>query len=113
MKPDDLVRLRHIAEALTAAIGFVQGRRREDLEVDTMLRFALVHAIQVAGEAASRVSPETRSQNPDIPWASIIGMRHRLVHAYVDINNDILWTTVTEAAPGVLASITALLERDG
>jgi uncharacterized protein with HEPN domain len=64
-----------------------------------MLVFALVHALQTAGEAAGKVSAETRDQSPEIPWASMIGMRHRLVHAYFDINLDILWTTASEAAP--------------
>jgi uncharacterized protein with HEPN domain len=55
------------------------------------------------------MSIEFRDQHPEIPWATIIGMRHRLVHAYSDIDYDILWTTVTEAAPELLAQIKPLL----
>ena len=77
-----------------------------------MLAFALVHALQIAGEAAGRVGAETRNQHPEVPWASMIGMRHRLVHAYFDINLDILWTTVVEAAPALAAQIGPLLKRD-
>ncbi|MBN2437601.1 MAG: DUF86 domain-containing protein [Deltaproteobacteria bacterium] len=29
-----------------------------------------------------------------MPWDDIVGMRHRLVHAYFDINLDILWKTI-------------------
>jgi uncharacterized protein with HEPN domain len=82
MKPDDRVRLRHIADALGAAIRFTDGRSREDLDKDEMLAFALLHAIQIVGEAAVKVSAELRDQHPEIPWALITGMRHRLVHAY-------------------------------
>ena len=99
MNPRDQVRLQHLANALNSAIRFAQGRQRGDLDTDEMLLFALVRAIEIAGEAASRVTVETRAQLPDLPWASIIGMRNRLVHAYFDINRDILWTTVAEAAP--------------
>ena len=99
MDPRDQVRLQHLADALKSAIRFAQGRQRGDLDTDEMLLFALVRAIEIAGEAASRVTVETRAQLPDLPWASIIGMRNRLVHAYFDINRDILWTTVAEAAP--------------
>lgn len=99
MKPDDAIRLRHIADALEAAINFVKGRRREDLDNDQMLAFGLVHALQIVGEAASKISDETRNEQPQIPWATIIGMRHRLVHAYFDIDLGILWTTATQAAP--------------
>jgi len=93
MKPTDRVRLHHIVDALTAMIRFTEGRRREDLDKDEMLTFALVYAVQIVGEAANRVSVEFRDQYPEVPWAIIIGMRHRLVHAYSDINHDILWAT--------------------
>jgi uncharacterized protein with HEPN domain len=110
MTPDDRIRLHHIADALESAIRFVQGRRREDLDKDQMLVFALVHALQIVGEAAGKVSAEMRSEQPVIPWATIVGMRHRLVHAYFDIDLDILWTTAVEAAPALLAQIKPLLE---
>lgn len=99
MNPHDRVRLRHLADALNSAIKFARGRRRSDLDSDEMLLFALVRAIEIAGEAASRVTAETRAGLPDLPWNSIVGMRNRLIHAYFDIDRDILWTTVTEAVP--------------
>ena len=112
MKPDDRVRLRHVVDALSSAIRFTKGRRREELDSDEMLAFALVHALQIVGEAAGKVSAETRGRLPEIPWANLIGMRHRLVHAYFDVNLDILWTTAVEAAPALLAQIAPLLESD-
>ena len=99
MNPRDRVRLQHLLDALNSAISFARGRQRADLDADEMLLFALTRAIEVAGEAADQVTAETRTQLPYLPWGSIVGMRNRLVHAYFDINRDILWTTVTEAAP--------------
>ena len=90
MKPADRVRLHHIVDALTSMARFTAGRRREDLDKDEMLTFALVYAVQIVGEAANKVSVEFREQNPQVLWATIIGMRHRLVHSYSDINHDIL-----------------------
>lgn len=112
MRPDDLVRLRHIADALGAVVRFTARRCRADLDKDEMLTFALLHAIQIVGEAAARLAPETRDHHPEIPWPVIIGMRNRLVHAYFDINPDILWTTATEAAPELLAQVAILLARN-
>jgi uncharacterized protein with HEPN domain len=111
MKPDDCIRLRHMADALTSVGRFVSGRRRQDLDNDQMLAYALVHALQILGEVASKITIETRAMNPAIPWAEIIGMRHRLVHAYVDIDFDLVWTTATEAAPALFEQITSLLDR--
>jgi uncharacterized protein with HEPN domain len=81
----------HMLDAAHEAISFVQGRTRVDLNSDRKLVLALVKSIEIIGEAAYQVSQATRDQLPDIPWDDIIGMRHRLVHAYFDINLDILW----------------------
>jgi uncharacterized protein with HEPN domain len=111
MNPRDRIRLQHLADALNSAIRFARGRERGDLDSDEMLLFALVRAVEIAGEAASQVTDETRAQLPDLPWSAIVGMRNRLVHAYFDVNRDILWTTVTEAAPPVAERLKNLLSK--
>lgn len=55
------------------------------------------------GEAASRLSQSTRAGLPNVPWGRIVAMRHRLVHAYFDIDHDILWSTATEDVPALMA----------
>jgi len=105
MRPDDLIRLRHILDAAREAIGFVRHRRREDLDGDRQLVWALVKAIEIIGEAASQLSLDTRAKVVGIPWDKIIGMRHRLVHAYFDINLDILWKTVQEGLPPLITDL--------
>jgi len=67
MPPDDRIRLRHIRDALQTIARFVAGRSRADLDTDDMLAFALMHAIQIVGEAASRISAETRARDNGIP----------------------------------------------
>lgn len=95
MRHDDRVRVLHMIEAIQTAAGFVAGRRSEDLENDRMLLFALVRSIEILGEAASKVSEDVRLGSTDIPWADIVSMRNRMVHAYFDIDRDILWKTAT------------------
>jgi uncharacterized protein with HEPN domain len=70
-----------------------------------MLVFALVKALEIVGEAANQVSQETREKFPNIPWPEIIGMRHRLIHAYFDINLNILWQTVKSDLPALESEI--------
>lgn len=82
-------------EAVDAAQSFLQGRKRSDLDDDQMLLFALVRAIEIIGEAATKVTEDTRASVPEIPWPAMAGMRNRLVHAYFDIDRDILWKTAT------------------
>ena len=63
-----------------------------------------VKEVEIIGEAAYQLTKETRASIPGMPWEDIIGMRHRLMHAYFDINLDILWQTVMEDLP-VLARL--------
>jgi uncharacterized protein with HEPN domain len=63
---------------------------------------ALVKAVEIIGEAAYQVSPEARKDFAAIPWDDLVGMRHRLVHAYFDIDLDILWQTVIGDVPPLL-----------
>ncbi len=103
MSNDDLVRLQHMLDAAEEAVSFAQGQTRADLERDRKLVLALVKAVEIIGEAAYRISPDTQKQLPEIPWDDIIGMRHRLVHAYFDINLDILWRTIEDDLPPLIA----------
>jgi uncharacterized protein with HEPN domain len=105
MRPDDQVRLRHLAESATTAIRFVDGRTRGDLEDDEMLRLALTKLVEIVGEAAKQVTPETRASIPDVAWSAAARMRDRLVHHYFDIDLDILWSTVTEDLPALLQAL--------
>lgn len=73
-----------------------------------MLLFAVTRAIEIVGEAASKISDETRSAHGGIPWKAIVGMRNRLVHAYFDINADVLWQTVTVEIPQVMPALLAV-----
>ena len=104
MSPDDLIRLHHMAEAARTAMRFCQGREQHDLDSNTMLRMALLHAVLIIGKAAARVSDAGRAAAPRVEWPVIVGMRNRRVHAYIDVNTEILWKTV-------MLSLSALLQQ--
>jgi len=55
MPPDDKARIVHMIRAVRSVQSFVTARSRADLDNDDMLVFALVRAIEIIGEAASRV----------------------------------------------------------
>ena len=98
-------------EAAESALRFISGRQQADLDRDEMLRFALVRAVEIVGEAAARVSSETRLETPSVPWSNAIRMRNRLIHAYFDIDHTILWKTVTEDIPALLLLLRSLVLR--
>jgi len=109
--PADVVRLLHMRDAAREAVTFAAGRSRDDLDDDRMLVPALVKDVEIIGEAASQVGQATRDSLPAIPWPNMVTMRHRLVHAYFDINLDTVWNTVTEDLPPLLAELEKALAR--
>lgn len=99
-------------EAATEAASFIRGYTRDSLTEDRKLALALVRCIEIIGEAASTVSDECRGAHPQIPWASIVGMRNRLIHAYFDIDLDRVWDTIVDDLPSLIAELEKIVPSD-
>jgi uncharacterized protein with HEPN domain len=112
LPPEDRTRILRMIEAAETARNFVSGRTRADLDTDRMLVFALVRAIEVVGEAAGRVTRATQSAAPDIPWALVVSMRNRLIHAYFDVDHNVVWKTATEELSDLLPKLRALVAEE-
>ncbi len=112
MFPDDVTRLRHMHDAAKEALTFVQGKQRDKLNEDRQLALALLKCIEIIGEAASKVTVETRDQHPAIPWAPIVGMRNRLIHGYFEIDLDLVWDTIQTDLPPLVVGLAKVLASD-
>ena len=111
-KREDWVRLRHMLDTGREVLSFAEGETRASLEVDRKSALVLVKCIEILGEAASRVSKETQDKYPDIPWQKIIGMRNRLIHAYYEIDLDLVWDTVTRDLPPLISGVEKILSTE-
>jgi uncharacterized protein with HEPN domain len=96
-------------DAARVALMLAHGKTREDLTRDIGLVLALMKSVENIGEAAGKLSDGFREAHGEIRWDRIIGMRHRLIHAYYDINRDILWQTVIEDLPPLISQLEAAL----
>lgn len=95
----DRERLRDILGAAEAAVRFASPRTRLHADDDLVLA-AVTHQLVVIGEAANAVSDETRDAYPVLPWHLMVGMRHRIVHAYWSVDAARVWGTVeSDLAP--------------
>ncbi len=112
MWKDDSVRMHHMLDAAREAVSFTQNKSRKSLDTDRKLVLALVKSIEIIGEAAANVTKESQNKYSHIPWQNIIGMRNRLIHAYFDINLDILWKTITEDLPPLIAGLEKIIPRE-
>ena len=102
MEKSDSVRLKHMLAAARSCLQFVAGKLRSDFETDQMLSFAVIRALEIFGEAASRVSNHFQKKHPQIPWRAIVGMRNRLIHVYFDIDYDIVWKAICSEIPRII-----------
>lgn len=107
MRKDDFVYVRHMLDMACKALTHVQGKTRAAFDGDELLRLALTHLIQMIGEAARHVSREFQDAHPEVPWPLIIGMRHKVVHDYLDVDENVVWDTAT----GDLSTLIEKLER--
>ena len=110
MQRSDTIRIQHMLDAAIEARGFIADKSRSDLDIDRMLVLSVVKSIEIIGEAASKVSDDARSASPSIPWQDITAMRNRLIHAYFDINLDVVWDTVIEEMPPLIDELKKIIE---
>lgn len=111
-RDSDLVRLRDMLEAAKKIRKFVAGHTRQSFDDNELLQLALQHLVQIVGEAAYKVSTKLKARNPRIPWALITGMRHHLVHAYSDVDLDVLWVAVTENVPPLISDLEKIIDEE-
>ncbi|MDJ0661163.1 MAG: DUF86 domain-containing protein [Crocosphaera sp.] len=104
-KIDDLTRLKHIRDATKEALSFISNCTREDLDNDRMLSLALVRLIEIIGEAANNISQSKQAKYSKIPWRQMIGMRNRIIHAYFDVDLEIVWQVMTQDLPFLLVEV--------
>jgi uncharacterized protein with HEPN domain len=96
---DDLPRLKDMLAHAEEATRLSANRGRNDLTTDRLFGLAMIRLLEIVGEAAARVSEQTRAAYPDIQWGPIIGLRNRLIHGYGDIDYDIVWAIITHDLP--------------
>lgn len=97
--------------AAERALGYAQGLTFEQFAADPRTVDAVSYAIVVIGEAAKAVQDTAAKVAPDVPWADIRGMRNQVAHEYFGVDVKILWQTVREDLPPLLATLKALASR--
>ena len=109
MKKDDNVYIGHMLDLARKAVEKTEGISRETYDVDEDIRMILTHLIQMIGEAANRVSAEGRLVHSGIPWKQIVGVRHRIVHDYMDVDYDVIWEIVSQDLPPLIRTLASIL----
>jgi uncharacterized protein with HEPN domain len=109
---EDRERLEHIVDAARLIAQFTTGLSEDDFRRSALVEHGVMNCLQIIGEAASRMTQDTRERHSIVEWDLIRGMRNRLAHAYFDINLAIVWYTATVSVPALKESVEQILAED-
>ena len=101
----DVQYLLDILEAARLAIGYLEGKSLAEFMDDSLLQDAVIRRIEIIGEAAKRVSDETRKKHNDLPWREMSGMRNVVIHEYDAVDFGIVWDTVKSELSALVESL--------
>jgi uncharacterized protein with HEPN domain len=107
----DKARLKHILDAINAVEEYTREVSFEDFRQSSEKTFATVKQLEIIGEAANRITEETRELGHEIEWSKIIGLRNILVHDYYIIDHSIIWEIVEDELARLKSNIENLISK--
>jgi uncharacterized protein with HEPN domain len=108
----DSVYLLDILKAAKLALSYLRGKTKEQFFQDTQCQDAVIRRLEIIGEAAGRVSEATTINYPDLPWKKMIGMRNVMIHEYDGVDLAIVWDTVQNGLPSLIALLEPLVPTE-
>lgn len=107
MKKNYLVYLKDMLESSLKGISFIQDLSFEEFLLDEKTQYALIRAIEVVGEASTKVPSDIKEKFLEVPWREVSGMRNKLIHEYFSLNLKAVFKTGKEDLP----ALSDLLEK--
>ena len=110
MKKDDCVYLHHIIDAFLQIEHYTDGVTYEEFLSNRLLQDGVIRQLEVMGEAARNLSEDLRNEYPIIPWRQMISLRNRMIHAYFNVNLQIIWEIIQGDIPNLKQETMHMLE---
>jgi len=86
-------------------LAFTHGLEQAQFVADAMRFDATLRNLELIGEAASHIPQDLRNAHPTVPWRMLIATRNQLIHGYLGLDNDILWSIVQTDVPALLLQL--------
>ena len=112
-KRDARLFLHEMLQAGARVSTYLQGLEKADFEADTLVQDAVIRNLEIIGEVARQIPAELQGQHSEVPWRQIIGFRNVAIHAYFDVDLDIVWRICTENLQSLQGRLERMLEDLG
>jgi uncharacterized protein with HEPN domain len=103
--------LKDMLSAAWEAISYLEGFNEATFVEDSRTLRACERCLEIIGEAAGAVNDDFKGQHPNIPWAKAKGMRNLIIHEYRYVQYRVVYVTITESLPPLIASLEALIRE--
>jgi uncharacterized protein with HEPN domain len=110
IQKDDLTYIEHILDCIRKIKEFSEGLSFKEFSKNELVQDAIIRNIEVIGEVSKKISTDTKQVNLDIPWKEIAGMRDKLIHDYLGVDNEVVWKTIQEDVPMLERQIKKFIE---
>ncbi len=105
--------LKHILEAIADIQSSIKRLSKNEFKGNKDVKDAAIRRIEIIGEAAKNISNELKAKHPEVEWKKIAGSRDIMIHAYFDVDLDIVWGIASKDLPKLKKQIQQILESLG
>jgi uncharacterized protein with HEPN domain len=92
-------------------LAYTEGLDRESFEADEKAYDATLRKLELIGEAATHIPDAVRETAPAIPWRQVVATRNKLIHAYLGVDSEIVWSIIRDDIPFMLKELIKLKEQ--
>lgn len=103
--------LEHILTEIEILLEIQRRVKRKQFFKDEFLKRTATRSFEIIGEATKKLPEEFRKLNPEIEWKRMAGMRDVLIHNYLEVDFELLWSTMKEEIPGLKKQIQKLKRK--
>jgi uncharacterized protein with HEPN domain len=111
----DLLYVEHILECVRRIEEYTGGQRdsaaHDAFRQSSLVQDAVIRNLQVLAESAGRISPEHQALEPNVPWQQVRAFRNVVVHQYLGIDLEFVWSIVMDDLPALKEKAEHLRDR--